>query len=218
MAQLLPTINVASAREFEQRANMVRYWRVPSVQVDVSDGIIGIPKNLNDPALAARVLAGIRVEVHLMVEDVEWAIETWRTVRPTRIFIHREAREDPQPVLASLAAAGIGSGLALGPETPVERVEPLLAQCDMLLFVSVPPGRSGQGLDPQTPARVAAVRHMHPQLAIGVDGGVKPHTVAALVAAGATHLYAASAIFNVLDPRAAYDELRRLAEASPGPA
>lgn len=213
MAILVPALNASTEQEFLHRCGVLRLLAPPLAQVDVSDGILGVPKNFAIPSLAARELHGVRLDIHLMVHDAAGAAKAWRAVTPERITIHSEALSDPRPVLAGIAEAGGARGLALGPRTPTARVEPFLSGIDFLLFVSVPPGRSGQPFSPETFERVRAIRKRYPDLNVGVDGGVTAALVPELLEAGVTTICVASAIFEATDPRRAYEELKLLVES-----
>ena len=215
MAILVPALNASTEQELLDRCRIIRPLAPPLVQVDVSDGVFGVPKNVAVPSLVARELHGVRLDIHLMVHDVVGAIGEWRSVMPERITVHCEALADPRPLLTEILEGGVTPGLALGPDTKTERVEPFLYAIDFLLFVSVPPGRSGQPFDPRTIERVRAVRETHPGLNIGVDGGVTAALIPELLGAGATTICAASAIFDANDPREAYKELKRLVDGGP---
>lgn len=212
MPLLVPAVNAADEKTFVARARLVRAFGCPWVQVDVADGLFGTPGNFATPAASERELQGLNVDVHLMVQAALESVYAWSAASPARLTIHAEVTSDPAPVLAAIRDQGVERGLALSPDTPVERVEPLLAEVDFLLFVAVPPGRSGQPFDPNTLERVRSVRWKWPDLNIGVDGGVNANLIPELLAAGATTLCCSSAIFDSLDPAAAYEELRALVE------
>lgn len=211
MAELIPAINAASEAEFRERAALLRTLGPHWVQVDVSDGIVGVPKNYADPRVAAEMLQGFNVDVHLMVQNVPSFVAAWKALAPTRITVHVEALPDPTMLCRELAAATIECGLALAPTTPVERVFPYLETLDVVLLVAVPPGKSGQSFDPHTTSRVRELRARAPRLAIGIDGGVKAEHLPVLKAAGATVVCVASAVFGAPDPGASYAELKKLA-------
>lgn len=213
MAVVLPALNAHTEEEFVERAQLLRELNVRGVQLDVSDGIFGIPENFSSPKVAARELAGMKLDVHLMVRDVLHGIATWQTVLPVRLIVHLEVLRDPPTVLEQIRAAGSERGLALGPQTPVDAVQPYLPDVDFLLFVAVPPGRSGQRFDLETLSRIKTVHERHPRLPLGVDGGVTAALIPSLLAAGATTIAVGSALFHAPDPAAAYAELQRLVEA-----
>lgn len=213
MPVLEPAINTASVEEMLARLRLVR-GLVDWVQIDVSDGEFAHPQTVHAPSVVVRELSEIQVHVHLMVQDVPHYLDAWMPVRPKRITIHIEAEPRPQRAFAKLREQGIERGLALGPSTSVDRVFPFLDEIDFLLFVSVPPGRSGQSFDPTTLLRLRTVHTLRPQLRIGVDGGITPDLVRPLLDAGATSLSVGSGIFSSPDPRAAlgtYSEAMRIA-------
>lgn len=213
MAVVIPALNAATEAEFRTRAAVVRTLPTDWVQVDVSDGILGTPANFSDPTVVTTELQGLRVDVHLMVQDVSAFLATWEAQRPARITAHLEAVPDPALILAHLNSAHIECGLALGPRTPVERVVPFAERAALVLLVAVPPGKSGQTFDRGTIDRVRALHAACPAATIGVDGGVKEEHIRALTDAGASVMFVASALLAAPDPRAAYERLQSLAEA-----
>lgn len=210
MALLVPSINVATAEAFQQRAERIRAFGATRVHVDVSDGIIGVPRNYADPTAARAALGDVALDVHLMVRDVGPAVTAWTRVHPVRVAIHLEAVPDPRQAFASIQTGSSEAGLALGPRTPLEAALPYVVSCDFVLLVAVRPGPSGQTFDPATVERVRQLRGAVPALAIGVDGGIKAEHIPALKEAGASVIYVASAIFDAPDPAHAYRELQRL--------
>ncbi len=212
MAVLLPAINARTEEEFLAHARVLRDLGVPAAQVDISDGIFGVPRNFTSPDAVARELVGVAVDLHLMVRDIDTAVAAWKNLSPLRVTVHIEVLAHPAETFEQVRNAGSQCGLALGPHTPVEAVFPYLSQVDMLLFVAVPPGASGQRFDPETIARVQTVRQQQPELPIGVDGGITAERIPELLAAGASTIVVASAIFGASDPRAAYTTLKRLVE------
>lgn len=212
MTSLLPAINARTEDEFVERAQTLRELGARALQLDVSDGIFGIPENFASPDVVARELSGMEIDVHLMVRDVETAVPIWEAISPARITVHVEVLAHPADVFERIRAGGSQCGLAVGPQTPVEAVFPYLPHIDMLLFVAVPPGASGQHFDTETFARIQLAREQHAQLPIGVDGGVTPELVMDLRAVGTSIIVVASAIFNARDSKAAYAKLKRLIE------
>lgn len=211
MALLIPAINARTEEEFRRYARIARELGADWLQVDVSDGVLGAPKNFADPAVATEKLQGFSMDAHLMTVDAKAAVAAWLPTHPTRITVHAEAEGDLEMIFQELATARIECGLALGPDTPLDRATPHVKRLDLLLLVAVPPGRSGQAPNPATAERIRSLRRQCPSLNIGVDGGITAARIPELVAAGATTLYAASAIFGAKNPQAQYEELKRLA-------
>lgn len=211
MALLIPAINARTEEEFRRYARIARELGTDWLQVDVSDGIFGTPKSFADPAVATEEFRGFSIDAHLMTADVKAAVAAWLPIHPERITVHAEAEGDLEMIFRELATARIACGLALGPDTPLDRGTPHVKRLDLLLLVAVPPGRSGQAPDPATPERVRSLRRQYPSLNIGADGGITAARIPEFVAAGATTLVAASAIFGAKNPKAQYEELKRLA-------
>lgn len=210
---LEPAINVYARDEFLRRVQLLKDL-AESVQVDVADGIFAKPKNFSDPKIAGAVLSPRQAHVHLMVADHAAALSDWLPILPGLLTFHIEAVPEPTGLLSLLRAEGIERGLGIGPETPLERVVPYLDAVDALLFVSVPPGKSGQKFDERTPDRVRIVHERFPRVRIGVDGGVTTAHFPALVRAGARRLSIGSALFERPDPRQAFLDMRRALRAA----
>ena len=133
------------------------------------------------------------------------------------VTCHMEAVEHPSRILSEAQALGVRAGLAVNPSTPVESLFPHLESLDRVLVMSVRPGWSGQAFLEGALPKIEAVRSeidrqgLHVE--VEVDGGINAETGARCVAAGATMLTAASAIFKAPDMREA---ARRLAEVARG--
>lgn len=209
-----PAINVASREELLQQIRLVR-GVVRTVQIDVIDGIFARPPSVADPTIVGRELRPEQVHIHLMVADPAQQAERWLPLHPKRVTIHVEARQDPRPILLAIQGSGSERGLALAPATPLDTVMPFLQEIDFLLFVSVPPGRSGQQFDPTTIGRVRAIHALCPNLLIGVDGGIRQEHIRPLAEAGAGIFSVGSGIFRAPDPlnalRAYEEELAHVA-------
>jgi ribulose-phosphate 3-epimerase len=182
--------------------------------VDVGDGRF-IPPVTIGPIVVQSVApfvhaAGGRIDCHLMVDDPVGQFEPIAEAGGDSVTFHHEAVEDPAATIAKARALGLGVGMALKPETPLERAVGLAAELDFVLVMSVHPGFSGQAFLPDAVGRIARLRELLPETTlIGVDGGVNPENVAAVHAAGAELIVAASAIFYEDDIAAAYTGLAR---------
>src|SRR5262249_36922834 len=110
--------------------------------------------------------------------------------------------------------AGVGAGLALNPGTPVDAVAPVLAECDLVLVMSVEPGFGGQAFQPGSLDKLRTLKGLiGPETLLSVDGGIGPDTISSTAAAGACHFVVGSAIFDTPDYREAVERLQ-LAAAS----
>ncbi len=101
----------------------------------------------------------------------------------------------------------IEAGLAISPETPMNRLAPFAEMADEILVMGVNPGFSGQQLQPHAIEKVKEIHERWPKVAIGFDGGVTVKTIQQLRDAGVTRFCAASAIFDAKEPKKAFAAL-----------
>jgi ribulose-phosphate 3-epimerase len=166
------------------------------VHVDVMDGVFCPGVSVGAPVVAAlsRVTT---TDVHLMVADPLASVGAYVDAGASLITFHVEATRHPHRVLQELAGTGVARGVALNPGTPLEAVEPLLDDVELVLVLAVNPGWPGQLFISGTAARVARLLEMTRDrgVAVGVDGGITPATIAAVAAQRPNLIVAGSAVF-----------------------
>jgi ribulose-phosphate 3-epimerase len=176
--------------------------------VDVIDGVF-CPGLTAGAALVAAVSQAAVSDVHLMVADPLAAVEEYAAAGAGAITFHVEATHHPHRVLQSLAERGVVRGVALNPGTPVEAVEPLLDDLELVLLLAVNPGWPGQSQIGTTPGRIERLRALigSRPVAVGVDGGVTKANVGRIAALGPDVIVAGSAVFTGNGTAAAVREL-----------
>lgn len=163
---------------------------------------------------AVRAVSELPLDVHLMMVEPEKYLEDFVDAGADILTIHAEAVDDPSPLLEKIRRLDTGAGLAINPSTPVERIAHALPLCDLVLAMSVHPGRGGQVLDPVALEKLSFLRDQVAQeTLLEVDGGVNKKTAEACGAAGAQMLVVGSAIFKhpQEDYEAKINELTQLA-------
>jgi ribulose-phosphate 3-epimerase len=178
---------------------------------DVGDGhfvepITTGPIVLESIAPRIRARGGV-VDAHLMVTDPAAHFEQLVAAGAASATFHLEAVVDPVATAAQARRLGLGVGLAINPETAVDAAAEAAeaAGADLVLCMSIHPGRSGQAFMPEAYARLAELRRRLPAgVLVQVDGGVGAANVADVHAAGADLLVAGSSIFWQPDLAAAY--------------
>jgi len=188
--------------------------------IDIMDGHFVPPI-----ALGAVIVQSMRpitertLHGHLMVEAPAGYFEELRQAGLDIVSFHVEAVGDSAPAIAAARAAGLGVGLTLNLETPVEAAFPHLETVDDVMLMSIRPGWSYQQLDPIVYGRLTAVREEIDRrgldVALEIDGGVKVDNAQRAVDAGATVLIAASGIFAQPDPASAARGLAAIAQGAP---
>ncbi len=181
------------AREIElleQAQTQVLHW-------DVMDGHF-VPNLTYGPVIlkSLRDQTNLIYDAHLMISDPEHYLDDYLDAGCDCITVHIEALDDPSPVLKRIRAAGAVSGLSLNPDTPVFAIEPYLADCDMVLVMSVNPGFGGQKFMPGVLEKLEWLKQQAPHLLLSIDGGIAPNTIPRAAAAGAELFVVGSAIFD----------------------
>jgi ribulose-phosphate 3-epimerase len=182
------------------------------LHVDVMDGHFVPNLTIGPPVVASlRARTELFLDCHLMVDNPGVLLADFAEAGADRCIVHIEVG-DPRPLFAELRRRGLGVGLTLNPETPVDTVLPFLDEIDLLLVMSVHPGFGGQSFIPDVLDKVRAARAAIDEGAlpveIEIDGGINVETARDAVAAGVDILVAGSAIFAEPDPAAAARAIR----------
>ncbi|MDX1550046.1 MAG: ribulose-phosphate 3-epimerase [Lysobacter spongiicola] len=143
------------------------------------------------------------IDVHLMVEPVDRIVPDFAKAGASIISFHPEASRHVHRTVQLIKSHGCKAGLVLNPGTPVEVLDYVLDELDMVLLMSVNPGFGGQAFIPSTLDKLRRVRERIDrsgrEVRLEIDGGVKADNIAEIAAAGADTFVAGSAIFNAAD-------------------
>jgi ribulose-phosphate 3-epimerase len=143
------------------------------------------------------------IDVHLMVKPVDRIIPDFAAAGATYISFHPEASEHIDRTIQLIRASGCKPGLVFNPATPLNYLDHVLDQLDLVLVMSVNPGFGGQSFIPGALAKLKEVRKRIDasgrDVRLEIDGGVKASNIGEIAAAGADTFVAGSAIFNAPD-------------------
>ncbi len=155
------------------------------------------------------------IDCHLMISDADRFAPGYAEAGAKSVTFHVEAANNPKQVASDIRKAGARAGMAIKPGTKLEDYEDLFAHLDMVLIMTVEPGFGGQSFMSDQLPKVKRAREVIKNLDLGmwlqVDGGVAASTIEACAEAGADTFVAGSAVYNTADPKAAIDNLRKLA-------
>ncbi len=198
---LAPSILAADFKKLGQEVETVASAGAQYIHIDVMDGMFVPSISFGMPVMASiRSCTDKVFDVHMMVEEPGRYAEAVKAAGGDLMCVHQEACRHLDRTIQQIHALGMKAGVALNPATPVETVEWVLDQVDMVLIMSVNPGFGGQRFIPYATEKVRRLRAMIEEkglsVDIQVDGGVEPHNVGALLEAGANIIVAGSAVFK----------------------
>ena len=180
------------------------------VQLDIADGTF--TKNTtwhnSEDLLAAKT--PLKIEVHLMIADIEKRVEEWLLAPVQRIIFHLEATKNPDFVIEKIKKAGKEVGIAIGPDTPWTKLVPYFQKADLFQILGVYPGLAGQKFQKECFDKIIHLRKKCLQCIIEVDGGMNAETAKQAIEAGANIIVAAGAIFGAKDIKKAIEELKNV--------
>ncbi len=186
------------------------------IHVDVMDGVF-VPnitfgfKMISD----IRPLSKLFFDVHLMITEPHRYVERFVKAGADLVSFHIEAEDDVAGTLSAIKTLGAKAGLAVNPDTPVEKIEPYADKLDLILVMSVFPGFGGQKFIDGSLDRIKAIKAIRdvrsPDAKIEVDGGVNIANSASIINAGADVLVAGNAIFGSPDRASVIRQLKNIA-------
>jgi len=160
------------------------------------------------------------IDVHLMVKPVDRIVPDFAAAGASVISFHPEASEHVHRTIQLIKSHGCKAGLVFNPATPLDVLDYVLPELDLVLLMSVNPGFGGQAFIPSALDKLKRVRDRIDKLGkdirLEVDGGVKADNIRAIAAAGADTFVAGSAIFNAPDYAAVIAQMRAEVAAARG--
>ncbi len=211
---IAPSILSANFARLGEEVDKVLAAGADWVHFDVMDNHY-VP-NLTIGPLVCEALRGhgvsAPIDVHLMVEPVDRLVPDFARAGASLISFHPEASRHVHRTIQLIRAEGCQAGLVLNPATPVDVLDYVLEELDLVLLMSVNPGFGGQAFIPSALDKLRRVRERIDAtgrpIRLEIDGGVKPDNIREIAAAGADTFVAGSAIFGKPDYAAVIAQMR----------
>ncbi|MBY0120743.1 ribulose-phosphate 3-epimerase [Bacillus sp. S/N-304-OC-R1] len=204
MVKIAPSILSADFAKLGEEIKDVEKGGADYIHVDVMDGHF-VPNITIGPLIvdAIRPITKLPLDVHLMIENPDQYIEAFANAGADYITVHVEACRHLHRTIHLIKSFGIKAGVVLNPATPINTIEHVIEDVDMVLLMTVNPGFGGQKFISSVLPKISAVKRMADEkgleIEIEVDGGVNEETAKLCIDAGANVLVAGSAVYNQKD-------------------
>ncbi len=192
---LSPSILAADFSKIGQEIKELDEYKVEWVHLDVMDGKF-VPATTFTHTLVEEIrpLTKMFFDVHLMVVNPKDMIEDYVKAGADLITFHYEAVEDSLDLINYIKRFNVKVGISIKPNTSVDEILDLLPHIDLVLVMSVEPGKGGQAFMPNALDKIAQLSKY--DLLVEVDGGVNKITGKQCLEAGADVLVAGSFVFK----------------------
>lgn len=210
-----PSVLSADFANLERDVKLLNNSNAEWIHIDIMDGQFVPNISFGLPVMKAiHQHAKKPLDVHLMIATPDDYIDDFKAAGAEILTVHYETCPHLHRTLQRIKNAGMKTGVALNPHTPIDLLKDIIHDIDLVLIMSVNPGFGGQKFIPQTIEKVSDLKGLivekKANTLIEVDGGVNLETGKSLVAAGADALVAGSFVFGSNDPVETIKDLQEL--------
>lgn len=187
---------LSSYENLKEAINKVNTTSADFLHIDVMDGkFVSSVKFDYEKCIKINKLSNKKIDMHLMVNDTN-TIMKYASLNPDILTFHVEVIKN-NSIIKYVKSLGIKVGLAINPETRVEKLIPYLKDIDLVLFMSVNPGLGGQGFKKSVLSKISKIKKIIPKnVIINIDGGINDKTINYVKEVGCNMVVSGSYITN----------------------
>lgn len=215
MAIIAPSILTADFLDLNSACRMLNESQADWYHLDVMDG-----RFVPNISFGMSIIKQIRkatnkfFDVHLMIVEPEKYVEEFKDAGANSLTIHQEVCNHLHRNIEQIKSLNMNVGVAINPATPVNTLQDIISDIDMVLVMSVNPGFGGQKFIPHTIQKIKEAKSLISEAKsnakIEVDGGISLKNAGQILKAGADVLVAGNAIFSAKNPAEIISKMKAL--------
>lgn len=216
--KIAPSILSADFSRLGEEVRRLDQGGADMVHIDVMDGHF-VPNITIGPLVvkAIRPYTELPFDVHLMMDNPMDFVDAYMEAGADSITVHAEVLPHLHRAIHYIKDLGVKAAVALNPSTPLNVLEYILEDVDMVLLMTVNPGFGGQKFIPAMMDKIRKLVDMRnacgANFCIQVDGGIGLHNIRDVVKAGAEVIVAGSAVFGAQDVKSIIEAMRQEAKS-----
>lgn len=201
MKKIAPSILSADFGRLAEEIKAVEEAGADWIHLDIMDGHFVPNLTIGPPVVKAlRKVTALPFDVHLMIENPDRYLDAFIDAGSDVLTIHVETTAHLHRTINHLRERNIKAGVALNPSTPLWTLEEIIADCDLILIMTVNPGFGGQHFIPSMISKIRRTREMIARqtkpILMEADGGISPDNIQVVSDAGVDVFVAGAAIFG----------------------
>lgn len=202
---IAPSILSADFANLQKEIEWINKSAADWIHVDIMDGVLVPNISMGFPVLKAiKKYSTKPLDVHLMIVQPDNYLKNFKDAGADSLSVHYEACTHLHRTVHTIKDLGMKAGVALNPHTPVNVLQDIITEIDIVLLMSVNPGFGGQKFIENTYQKIKYLKQLiqakKSKAKIEIDGGVDLNNAPSLVKEGAHIIVVGNTVFNSADP------------------